>query len=137
MGLCEHDKMMYKKLDYGMLRWIVDFTLSEEMEEPSVMVGAILTKQVGEGCYLPVDNLDVSESCRPSKLSLFVHSWVWPLKKRESGKFITHVPHHSSKILIKCSAVGIITSCRQTRDCGSFPQDCSGCNTFAAVVRAG
>ena len=50
MGLCEHDKMMYKKLDYGMLRWIVDFILSEETEEPSVMVGAILTKQVGEGC---------------------------------------------------------------------------------------
>ena len=24
--------------------------LSEETEEPSVMVGAILTKQVGEGC---------------------------------------------------------------------------------------
>ena len=50
MVLCEHDKMMYKKLHYGMLRWIVDFILSEEMEEPSVMVGAILTKQVGEGC---------------------------------------------------------------------------------------
>ena len=28
MGFCEHDKMMYKKLDYGMLRWIVDFILS-------------------------------------------------------------------------------------------------------------
>ena len=32
-----------------MLRWIVDFILSEETEEPSVMVGAILIKQVGEG----------------------------------------------------------------------------------------
>ena len=29
MGLCEHDKMMYKikKLDYGMLRWIVDYNM--------------------------------------------------------------------------------------------------------------
>ena len=25
MGLCEHDKVMYKKLDYGILRWIVDY----------------------------------------------------------------------------------------------------------------
>ena len=33
-----------------MLRWIVDFILSEETEKPSVMVGAILTIQVGEGC---------------------------------------------------------------------------------------
>ena len=33
-----------------MLRWIVDFILSRETEEPLVMVGAILTKQVGEGC---------------------------------------------------------------------------------------
>ena len=28
MGLCEHDKMMYNKIDYGTLRWIVDFILS-------------------------------------------------------------------------------------------------------------
>ena len=41
---------MYKKLGYGMLRWIVDFILSGKTEEPLVMVGAILTKQVGEGC---------------------------------------------------------------------------------------
>ena len=40
---------MYKKLDYGMLCWIVEY-IYEETEEPSVMVGAILTKQVGEGC---------------------------------------------------------------------------------------
>ena len=33
-----------------MLRWMVDFILSYETEEPSVMVGAILTKQVGERC---------------------------------------------------------------------------------------
>ena len=25
MGLCVHDKMMYKKLDYGMLRWIARY----------------------------------------------------------------------------------------------------------------
>ena len=44
---------MYKKLGYGMLRWIVDFILSGETEEPLVMVGAILTKQVGECCVPP------------------------------------------------------------------------------------
>ena len=34
-----------------MLRWTVDFILSEETEEPSVMGGAIrLTKQVGDAC---------------------------------------------------------------------------------------
>ena len=80
MGLCEHYKMMYKKLDYGMLRWIVVFILREETEEPSVMVGAILTKQVGRGMSVSVRYLYAcqrsSKACWKEDVDAYECDWM-------------------------------------------------------------